>query len=594
MSALKRQSVPAILAGVTALFLLLAALAATVWKPPQYVEAVGNTEAPFISTREGMLGLYGDSVTITATAPDGQPVYLAFGSQEDVTAWLQGSSYVEAVGREKSNEMMFDDQFYDKSAAQSGEQSGLELTPEESAALAEWARSQSGEQSGEGAQSGESQSIDLEAYNPISSDMWIEAKAGVGTVSMQVPADLLDSATLVATTGTLPAPTLTLAWPNKQVNILLIAFGALAVLSAAGTLVAYLWARRAKAEELAPPTLESAVDVGSDPESFMAPGATPALSPPAGDADGPAAAADSTDGEAAEASTDTAPVEAVVAEVGAEGWLATVEAAAAEDAAEGPDGSGADADVTAVFEAVKKVAADDTDDALPAATSNEAPEAEASELDVYSPDADAPRAHGPAAEVLAPEAPVAPDSPTSGEFMAIPESFAADFVADTLLAEDQLAAQTGAQADQVEAELAPDTDSDESTEPGPYAAFGPPSGAPAAPASTDEPAGVPAQDAAPKTPARHPLDHSETLTTESGMINMTAMLGGGKFPTRAALRAARAQGVPTLIVDGREFDVESGMPTRLVEDDVPAGPAEAPPRDRSDRRRIQHRPGGLT
>ncbi len=45
----------------------------------------------------------------------------------------------------------------------------------------------------------------------------------------------------------------------------------------------------------------------------------------------------------------------------------------------------------------------------------------------------------------------------------------------------------------------------------------------------------------------------ETVSTDSGMLNLAALQGGGAFPTRRALREARERGVDTLVVEGRSF-----------------------------------------
>lgn len=50
----------------------------------------------------------------------------------------------------------------------------------------------------------------------------------------------------------------------------------------------------------------------------------------------------------------------------------------------------------------------------------------------------------------------------------------------------------------------------------------------------------------------------ETVTTESGMMNLSALQSGGAFPTRRALREARERGIDTLVVEGAEYSVDPG------------------------------------
>ena len=59
---------------------------------------------------------------------------------------------------------------------------------------------------------------------------------------------------------------------------------------------------------------------------------------------------------------------------------------------------------------------------------------------------------------------------------------------------------------------------------------------------------------------------TETVTTDSGMMNLMALQGGGKFPTRKAMRDARRRGVEQLVVGDRSFDV----PTAPLSDSDPA------------------------
>ncbi len=49
---------------------------------------------------------------------------------------------------------------------------------------------------------------------------------------------------------------------------------------------------------------------------------------------------------------------------------------------------------------------------------------------------------------------------------------------------------------------------------------------------------------------------TETVTTESGMMNLSALQTGGAFPTRRALREARDRGVDTLIIGDEQYRVQ--------------------------------------
>lgn len=85
-----------------------------------------------------------------------------------------------------------------------------------------------------------------------------------------------------------------------------------------------------------------------------------------------------------------------------------------------------------------------------------------------------------------------------------------------------------------------------------------------------EPAAEPtAEPARPAAPARAEEVVTETVTTESGMMNLAALQAGGAFPSRRALREARERGVDALIVGDRQYPVDprSGLPVEPKEAD---------------------------
>ena len=51
----------------------------------------------------------------------------------------------------------------------------------------------------------------------------------------------------------------------------------------------------------------------------------------------------------------------------------------------------------------------------------------------------------------------------------------------------------------------------------------------------------------------------ETVTTESGMLNLAALQGGGAFPTRRAMREAQKRGIDALVVEGRRFPTRRSL-----------------------------------
>ena len=199
MSKAKRYSVPIVLGIIAVALLAVGALALTVWRPAQQVSATHNPTEPFAMIRAGVFPLYADSVRINVTAEPDQDVWLAVGSPEDITAWLQDEPYEEIVG-------LLDLQTL-KTIPH-----GVEANP------------QSGEaQSGRGAESVEEPQSGAQAASPISSDMWVAENYGRGSVSLTLSGDDMGLSILAATDGVGPAPTLTLTWQTPQSNLLAVA-----------------------------------------------------------------------------------------------------------------------------------------------------------------------------------------------------------------------------------------------------------------------------------------------------------------------------------------------------------------------------------
>ena len=190
---------PIVLGIIAVALLAVGALALTVWRPAQQVSATHNPTEPFAMTRAGVFPLYADSVRINVTAEPDQDVWLAVGSPEDITAWLQDEPYEEIVG-------LLDLQTL-KTIPH-----GVEANP------------QSGEaQSGRGAESVEEPQSGAQAASPISSDMWVAENYGRGSVSLTLSGDDMGLSILAATDGVGPAPTLTLTWQTPQSNLLAVA-----------------------------------------------------------------------------------------------------------------------------------------------------------------------------------------------------------------------------------------------------------------------------------------------------------------------------------------------------------------------------------
>lgn len=208
MTTLKRYLAAIILFGLAAILALAGLLSVTKWKPAQVVEATGTTGAPFLTTRPGLFGLYGegDSVNLTATAADpDQPIWIVLGSQSDASGWLRGHEYEEIYGLTDLDTLKM-------------EEHG-EPAPEPEPAP----------QSGEEPQSGQAQSGEIEE-NPMASDMWVLEKNASGSLQMNISGDQMNLVLIATTNGEDPAPSITLQWDtpaNNYASIFLFSFAAL-------------------------------------------------------------------------------------------------------------------------------------------------------------------------------------------------------------------------------------------------------------------------------------------------------------------------------------------------------------------------------
>lgn len=446
MSRVKRYSLPIVLGVIAAALVAVGVLALTVWRPAQQVVASRETDQPFTMTRVGVFPLYGDTVNVRATVSDDRFVWVAVGSPEDVTAWLQDEPYDEIVG-------LLDLQTlkaiaHDADQPQSGESQDVEVSAE--------------------SQSGAMAVPD----SPIESDMWISENYGRGSVSLTLGRDDMDTSILAATDGVGPAPTITLTWDTPQNNLLavisFITAGVVALIAAAvaaalagahGRRLSRSQVLRTQDERADTSTTEIAIAPASSPKTKSSDGSADRALTGAG-SKGPASSS-------TELSTQTRaadePTPDQVTETGEAETTPTPESEAVSETVEpGPE------------------VADDV------------PEAAETEVAATS--------SQPASEESTPEpsSPAFDDAKGTGEVL---------------------------------------------------------------PSTSAETPGAPSADLLAAM-------RSETVTTESGMMNLSALRGGGAFPTRRALREAQRRGVDKLVVEGREYSTTAGHQEAANVDEV--------------------------
>lgn len=173
--------------GVVALVcVLVGLLALTVFRPPARSESSVQSSTDLVMTRDGVLPLVKDDVTVTATSVSGAEVTLIFGTTQDVKGWIGDAAYTEVVGLEANREAL-KTQVHDAIGAGATQA-----------------------QSGSGASN--------LAEQLAGSDMWLARSSGEGSASL----DLVDvpqaRSVLAVSTAGAGDVTLTLSWVNDQSN----------------------------------------------------------------------------------------------------------------------------------------------------------------------------------------------------------------------------------------------------------------------------------------------------------------------------------------------------------------------------------------
>lgn len=220
MAAAKRFWLAIVLAIVGVVALVFGILAATIWQPAQHISASADPDEPFVMVREGVLGLYGNEVTVTLTADDPDDyVWMASGLGPDVSAWLHGHDFNVITGTESMTQLAMEKQGVGTS--QSGdEQSGMETSQSDEAAQSEDVSEEPSTEDTAQAQSGQgSQSGAEPPVSPIQSDMWSNMREGKGELAVPFSAEGLSSVLLISGNGTDPAPKVTLTWEYPRPNV---------------------------------------------------------------------------------------------------------------------------------------------------------------------------------------------------------------------------------------------------------------------------------------------------------------------------------------------------------------------------------------
>ncbi|MDN6487194.1 MAG: hypothetical protein L0K34_06905 [Ancrocorticia sp.] len=188
----------------------------TFWAPDGSVRA--TAEAPnstFIKTDPGVIDLVGEDVSIALEAPDDSEVIVAFGAADDIDAWAEGTDVSTVSGL--------------------ADWETLKVAGPDSAATPEATPAPSGTPTDEDADQNadEPEFADVDPELLATSDMWLQVEQGEKKVDLSYRVADAGAISLLATTTSGEAPTLTLTWNREVGNDLavpLIAVGALVTL----------------------------------------------------------------------------------------------------------------------------------------------------------------------------------------------------------------------------------------------------------------------------------------------------------------------------------------------------------------------------
>lgn len=251
----------AVVAAAVALVALLGVtLSLTLLKPANQVAATVTSAHELTMTRDGVLPLFDKEVVVTVSAGPTDTVALVQGSTADVKGWIGTAGYTEIIGVESDYErlaivdhaggpvMVDSPQSADSSQSADAAQSAQSAAaPQSGAAQAPQSAANAAQSGADAAQSGDSpQSGNTVAHKVADNDMWTTRVTGVGEAQMRL-SDVQGSTSVLAVSSG-QKPTLTLTWAVQQRNLL---YGISAVIAGIfAALAIFAFARQYRLERL--------------------------------------------------------------------------------------------------------------------------------------------------------------------------------------------------------------------------------------------------------------------------------------------------------------------------------------------------------
>ena len=202
MELLKRYVAASSMGAVALVCILIGLLGVTVLRPPAQQVSTVESATDLIMTRDNVLSIVKDDVTVTATSKSGAPVTLVIGTSQDAKGWIGNAAFTEVIGVEADRTKL-------KVESHAANGTGM-VNPNAQDAV------QSGAQPL--ADPTSAQLTDQLAKSP----MWFKQESGTGSVSLDLENVPSGRSAVAASAGGPGDLTFTLTWQVEQVNMLAI------------------------------------------------------------------------------------------------------------------------------------------------------------------------------------------------------------------------------------------------------------------------------------------------------------------------------------------------------------------------------------
>ena len=202
MELLKRYVAASSMGAVALVCILIGLLGVTVLRPPAQQVSTVESATDLIMTRDNVLSIVKDDVTVTATSKSDAPVTLVIGTSQDAKGWIGNAAFTEVIGVEADRTKL-------KVESHAANGTGM-VNPNAQDAV------QSGAQPL--ADPTSAQLTDQLAKSP----MWFKQESGTGSVSLDLENVPSGRSAVAASAGGPGDLTFTLTWQVEQVNMLAI------------------------------------------------------------------------------------------------------------------------------------------------------------------------------------------------------------------------------------------------------------------------------------------------------------------------------------------------------------------------------------